>query len=118
MDAMADTAITYSVTDHPEPQWTLGERIRKCRNLMGLEQEEFGALFGVSGSLVSKWEKDAREPKFSQVKAIEAVAPVPSNFLSRSRCSDVIDLRVIPGGGRTHEVLGQAPLPFLTLIEA
>jgi transcriptional regulator with XRE-family HTH domain len=114
---MAETDSTYPLVDYPEPLWTLGERIRKCRTLMDLEQGEFGALLNpiVSGSLVSKWEKDHREPKLSQLRQIENFAPVPKGFLIRSRCASLRGLRVIPGGSKGPEKISQPTLPFLTL---
>jgi DNA-binding transcriptional regulator YiaG len=43
--------------------WTLGDRIAKVRHLMGLEQDEFAALFGKTQSAVAKWEADKTLPK-------------------------------------------------------
>lgn len=38
--------------------WTFGDRIRKIRKLLELDQDEFGAHFGVKKAAVSKWERD------------------------------------------------------------
>lgn len=103
-------------TGFPDPEWTLGERIHKCRKLMGLEQAAFGNRLDppVSYSLVSKWENDIREPKLSQLRDIESFAPVPKGFLIRSRWTSLVGLRVIPGGRKSHGQMVEMPLPLFT----
>lgn len=46
-----------------EIEWTLGERIRKVRTTLGLEQDEFGRLFNVTNKAVSQWETDVTVPR-------------------------------------------------------
>ena len=84
--------------DRAEPVWSLGECIAKARSLISLNQEEFGQLIGVSGSLVSKWEKGVREPKLSDLRNIEAVTPVPEGWL----------LRAVPAGAGKRSPSTQA----------
>jgi len=76
-----------TTVEHSEPAWTLGEKIAKARKLAGLSQIGLASAVGVSASLVSKWESDTREPRLSQIRTIEAVCPVPPDWLVRSRCS-------------------------------
>lgn len=112
LDAMSDTASTTISLEHAEPEWTLGERIRKCRKIMGLDQVQFGALFDVSDSLVSKWENDVREPKLSELRKMEDVCPVPRGFLIRSRWSRLSPLRLLPGGQSGPSKMSQTALPL------
>jgi transcriptional regulator with XRE-family HTH domain len=44
-------------------EWTLAERIRKVRDEFGMEQPEFGALFGVTEKAVSTWETGRNHPR-------------------------------------------------------
>lgn len=76
-----------TTVEHGEPTWTLGEKIAKARKLADMNQAELAEAIGVSASLVSKWESDTREPRLSRIRAIEAVCPVPADWLVRSRCS-------------------------------
>jgi transcriptional regulator with XRE-family HTH domain len=43
------------------PEWTVGDRLRKARELRGLEQGPFAALIGVSRGTVSNYERGAVE---------------------------------------------------------
>lgn len=116
MSTMSTMPALDEPPEFPDPEWTLGERIHKCRKLMGLEQEPFGKLLDppVSYSLVSKWENDIREPKLSQLRDIERFAPVPKGFLIRSRCTSLGELRLIPGGQSDLARKGQLALPLFT----
>lgn len=46
-----------------ELDWTLGDRILKVRKLLGMSQEDFAELFGVTEGAVSKWETDTSKPR-------------------------------------------------------
>lgn len=108
------------------PEWTLGERLAKARKDARLEQEHMAKVFDVSSSAISNWENDISQPRrmLDVISRWAAETHVSRGWLlgehdpPRSRCSDVIDLRVIPGGGKSYETLGQMPLPMLTLLEA
>lgn len=56
-------ATATNAEDLEDIEWTLGERIRKVRRVLGLEQDEFGQLFGVSAKAVSTWEGDHNKPR-------------------------------------------------------
>jgi transcriptional regulator with XRE-family HTH domain len=43
------------------PEWTVGDRLRKARELRELEQGPFAALIGVSRGTVSNYERGATE---------------------------------------------------------
>lgn len=54
---------------------SLNFAIKKIREALDLTQEEFGALIGVSGKTVSRWELGQSEPTFT-VAQIKALLPV------------------------------------------
>lgn len=43
------------------PEWTVGDRLRKARELRGLDQGPFAALIGVSRGTVSNYERGTTE---------------------------------------------------------
>lgn len=43
------------------PEWTLGDRMRKARELTGLERAEFAAELGISRNTVTNYEHDKTE---------------------------------------------------------
>lgn len=45
-----------------EIEWSFGERVRKIRAELGLEQVELGQVLGVSGPTISNWETGLRQP--------------------------------------------------------
>lgn len=49
------------------------EKILKLRESTGLTQKDFGAMIGVSGKVVSKWERGINAPDISKLKTISEV---------------------------------------------
>ena len=47
-----------------------GEFIRKKRRLLGMNQTDFGALFGISKEAISKWELGATSPAIETARQI------------------------------------------------
>jgi len=45
----------------------------RCGKKLGLTANEMGALIGVSGQSIYKWEQGKAKPRASQLKAISAV---------------------------------------------
>lgn len=45
------------------PQWTVGDRLRKARELTGLDQAAFADEIGVSRNTVSKYERSDKPPR-------------------------------------------------------
>jgi DNA-binding transcriptional regulator YiaG len=67
---------TPSVADDPESEKTLRFRpagFAKLRQKLGVTANEMGALLGVTGQSVYKWEKGTARPRASQLKAIAAM---------------------------------------------
>lgn len=44
-------------------EWTIGDRIAKCRKALGMSREEFGELFDRSEKTVWLWENDESRPR-------------------------------------------------------
>lgn len=65
------------------PEWTIGDRFRKARSLVGLGQREFAALIGVGAPAYAQWEADNSQPRnlITVAQAIERVAQVPAWWL-------------------------------------
>lgn len=113
-----------NTSTHQDPQWTLGDRLRKSREDAGYDQEQMAALMDVSASTISAWERDESQPR--KISAVltdwsrhtgvrtgwlsEGIAATP-----RSRCASVVDLRILPGGSKDPTKISQPTLPFLTL---
>ena len=58
----------------------LHEKIKAARAALGLTQEAFGALLGVSGATVSRWEDDT-PPTFDNLKGLASLMGVPLESL-------------------------------------
>ena len=77
-----ESQIKKSITQSPMPQKVLSEskenlRFRvdgfaKLRKKLGLTANEMGALIGVSGQSIYKWEQGKAKPRASQLQAIAA----------------------------------------------
>lgn len=55
--------MTATVQEWVEPEFSIGERIRKIREIFGMDQAEFGALFGKTDKAVSRWETGHNLPR-------------------------------------------------------
>lgn len=78
---MAQNALT-------EPEWTLGERIRKARTTLKMDQDEFARVFGVTNKAVSQWETGTTVPRRAlefahkvEALAAERGVSVPAQWL-------------------------------------
>lgn len=87
------------------PGWTLGDRIAKARRHAGLEQAELARELDISQALVSKWERDLRDPRVQLLRRVAQVTGVDEQWLlagggtvSRFRSSP--RLGVVEGGRR------------------
>lgn len=56
---------------------TLGDRIKKYREIRGFSQERLGRLLGVSREAVSQWESNDTEPRPKRVRQIATALGVP-----------------------------------------
>ena len=60
---------------------TLGERIREARDKMGLYQGQLGMALGVSGAVISNWEKGLNKPDADKLVRLCEVLNVPIAYL-------------------------------------
>lgn len=60
---------------------TIGLRLRQARKDKGLSQNELGALVGVSGTAIMRYEKGEREPKIEQLQKIAGALELPFAYL-------------------------------------
>lgn len=49
----------------------LGEKIKKGRNNQKLTLKTLGQKIGYSASIISRWERGLKEPKYMAIKALE-----------------------------------------------
>lgn len=56
------------MTKEDDEPMTIAEMIRQARQRVGLSQVAFGAIVGVSGAAVSRWENGNRTPPASVLR--------------------------------------------------
>jgi transcriptional regulator with XRE-family HTH domain len=89
MTVQADDGYVY-------PTWSFGDRVRKARDLTGLNQKEFAAAIGASEGSIATWETDRAKPRdiVQVAKRIEMLTRIPAEWtLGIDRSSTP------PGGG-------------------
>lgn len=59
----------------------IGQTIKKLREAKGLNQEELGAILGVSDKTISSWEINRTEPKMGIVQRIADLFGVSTDYL-------------------------------------
>lgn len=74
-----------------DPVWTLGERIRKARNVAGLEQTDIAAACGVARSTVAHWETGRSEPRASHLTQIARATGVSVGWLTAFPCFSTVE---------------------------
>lgn len=60
---------------------TIGEQIKMVRNKRGYTQDELAAMVGMSSNTILNYEKDERDPKSQDLKAIAKALGVTTAFL-------------------------------------
>jgi transcriptional regulator with XRE-family HTH domain len=65
------------------PEWTLGDRLRKARQIAGLSQRQIAAAIGERASTYAMWEADSAFPRDleTRVERISAVTGVSALWL-------------------------------------
>lgn len=63
------------------PQWTVGDRLRKAREVTGLTQKTFAARIDVGHRTVTNYENDAVEPRMIVLKQWALLSGVPLGWL-------------------------------------
>lgn len=65
----------------PQPNMTLGERLRQCRNHAGLIQEAVAQQVSAPRELISMWENDIRVPSRRQLDKLAKILLVTKEYL-------------------------------------
>lgn len=52
-----------AMTESRIPEWTVGDRLRKARDLAGLSQGEMADKLGVKRTSLSAWERGENQPR-------------------------------------------------------
>ena len=113
----ATAALDYTTSD-TDPAFTIGDRLRKRRLELGLDQEQLGPMVGVSRQLVSKWERNKSLPDVAQAQRLADVLNCSFGWLCgvplRSRWSSSFDLAdgLDALGHATPQIPGQRILAF------
>lgn len=77
--------------------FTLGDRLRKAREVAGLNQTELANSLGIGRRSVSRYEEGDKEPKRGVVMAWSMATSVPFEWLMTGRET--------PGGGGSRDNL-------------
>lgn len=64
------------------PVFSLGERIRKAREDLGLSQQQFADLLGIDRKTVSNWEGMRNHPRYGDLMLIASAADVSLEWLA------------------------------------
>ncbi len=49
---------------------TFGQRLRRLRKKAGLNQTQLGKLIGISTVTITRWERNIRQPRMDELKAL------------------------------------------------
>lgn len=65
------------------PSWTLGDRIRKARTTVGMDQRQFAEALGVKAGTLAGWEADNSKPRelVDVAMRIEEITSVPASWI-------------------------------------
>ncbi len=95
--------VRWMVEVGPQPQ--LGATLRRLRLARGLSQSDAAAAMGIDQSVLSAYERGARAPRASQLRAINAYYDQPPRTLEaiawddQGRRDDAAEAEPIPGDG-------------------
>lgn len=70
-------------TDRVYPAWSLGDRIRKARDLAAMNQHDFAVAIGVPDGSLANWETDRAKPRdiVAVAKRIEMLTRIPAGWV-------------------------------------
>ncbi len=62
--------------------WTFGDRVRKVRRILGMSQNAFAKMLGVTPQALGAWELDVNKPRnvVAIAKRLEVAAGVPATW--------------------------------------
>ena len=64
------------------PAWSFGDRIRKARDVAGMNQHDFAAAIDVKDGSLANWETDRSKPRdvVAVAKRIEMLTRIPAGW--------------------------------------
>ncbi len=74
--------MTRQVSSSRVPVFSLGERIRKAREDLGLSQQQFADVLDVDRKTVSNWEGSRNQPRYGDLMLISSVTDVSLEWLA------------------------------------
>lgn len=88
------------------PTFSLGERIRKAREDLGLSQLRFATALGIDRKTVGNWEAGRNQPRYGDLMLISSVTDVSLEWLAgelfRPEFGVGIPTNSTSPGGTTH----------------
>lgn len=88
------------------PTFTVGDRLRKARELTGMDQKDFAAALGMSRNTVSNYEVGNTPPKRMALNAWALATGIPVEWLLTGQAADPS-----PDGPVTDWYRSQIPRP-------
>ncbi len=73
--------MVIQTADRDPLAWTVGERFRKARELIGLDQETMAAAVGVARKSISRWENNVSAPRRPVILSWALRTGVPYEWL-------------------------------------
>lgn len=81
------------------PQWTMADRLRKARELTGLDQGEFAERCEISRQAVGNYESGRRNPRGLYLRAWAEATGVPVEWLETGKAPADAGAEVEPPAG-------------------
>ncbi|WP_175280155.1 helix-turn-helix domain-containing protein [Prescottella equi] len=65
------------------PVWSFGDKMRKARQTIGMDQREFAAQLGVKAGSLAGWETDRTKPRdvVAVAKRVELLTHIPAAWI-------------------------------------
>ena len=94
------------------PGWTISDRLRKAREMNGLNQAELAAELGISSTSVGNYESGRRTPRRPVLTVWALRCGVPLSWLLEG------DVEALPRVGSNHQPAGNDRDPGLVILAA
>ena len=80
----------FRVTNNNAVDMHVGKRLRLCRTLLGMSQEQLGVALNITFQQVQKYERGANRVSASRLWDISQILDVPISFFFEDMTDDVI----------------------------
>ena len=80
----------YGIMLHMQPEWTLGDRLRKAMTLADLDRDSMAAALDVDRGTISRWCHDKNRPRREHLAAWSSLTGVALEWLEsgHGRCGE------------------------------